>query len=148
MPEQGMVTVPRMQHRPVALAERDPQIEELSGRVESLAALVMAQNAVLERVAGILAAHTVTRSQERAIKMAITSRAKELCAREGLEVRDWTRPTPERMMAEAIRRTLRELTGARAAGDIPQRMFDAALSHIRTWDYPGAIRKVRKEVMA
>ena len=119
--------------------------EALSERVDSLAALVMAQNAVLERVAGILAAQTVNRTQERAIKSAIGRRAKELCRREGLEPRDWTRPAPERMMAEAIRHTLRELTGVRAAGDIPQRMYDAALRHVTEWDYPGAIRRIRKE---
>ena len=127
------------------IREVNTQIETLAEKVDSLAALVMAQNAVLERVAGILAAQTVTRAQERAVKAAITARAKTLAAREGLAAIDWTRPTPERMLAEAIRRTLRELTGARAAGDIPQRMFDAAMEHIRTWDYPGAIRKVRRE---
>ncbi len=120
----------------------------LAERVDSLAALVMAQNAVLERVAGILAAQTVNRTQERAIKAAIAKRAKALCAREGLSVCDWTRPTPERRMAEAIRHTLRELTGARAAGDIPQRMYDAAMRHVAEWDYPGAIRRIRKEMSA
>ena len=122
-----------------------PELHDLERKIDSLAALVMAQNAVLERVAGVLAAQTVNRTQERAIKAAIGRRAKELCRREGLEPRDWTRPTPERMMAEAIRHTLRELTGARAAGDIPQRMYDAALRHVTEWDYPGAIRRIRKE---
>lgn len=123
-------------------------MEELARRVDSLVALVMAQNAVLERVAGILAAQTVNRIQERAIRAAIGRRAKELCRREGLEPRDWTRPTPERMMAEAIRKTLRELTGARAAADIPARMYDAAMTHVSTWDYPGAIRRIRRETEA
>lgn len=127
-----------------ALAATD-EVRILTQKVDALAALVMAQNAVLERVAGILAAQTVNRTQERAIKSAIGRRAKELCRREGLEPRDWTRPTPERMMAEAIRHTLRELTGARAAGDIPQRMYDAAMRHVSEWDYPGAIRRIRKE---
>lgn len=130
-----------------ALAAAD-EVRILTEKVDSLAALVMAQNAVLERVAGILEAQTVTRTQERALKSAIRERAKEICEREGLKIIDWTRPAPERMMAEAIRKTLRELTGARAAADIPARMFDGALRHVNEWDYPGAIRRIRKEMGA
>lgn len=120
-------------------------LETLSERVDSLAALVMAQNAVLERVAGILEAQTVTRTQERALKAAIWRRAREICAREGIAPRYFTDKDTVRMMAEAIRKTLRELTGVRAAGDIPARMYDAAMRHVTEWDYPGAIRRVRKE---
>jgi len=130
---------------------RWPAGRKRSRRVDSLAALVMAQNAVLERVAGILEAQTVSRTQERAIKAATAKRALELCRREGLKGR-WVDDAfgkywynPERHMAEAIRKTLRELTGVRAAADIPARMYDAAMNHINTWDYPGAIRRIRRE---
>jgi hypothetical protein len=136
----------------VARRPEEVKVSDLSRRVDSLAALVMAQNAVLERVAGILEAQTVNRTQERAIKAATAKRALELCRREGLKGR-WVDDAfgkywynPERHMAEAIRKTLRELTGVRAAADIPARMYDAAMNHINTWDYPGAIRRVRRRL--
>ena len=125
------------------------EVAALSRKVDSLAALVMAQNAVLERVAGILSEQRVSRTQETAIKRAIQARAKALALREGLKGHYdpdasvyWD---PERHLGEAIRKTLRELTGARAIGDIRAGVYDAAMRHIMEWDYPGAIRRIRRE---
>ena len=127
-------------------------MEELARRVDSLAALVMAQNAVLEKISRHMEEQRVTRTQETAIKRAIQARAKEIALREGLKGRydpdAGEYLEPEKRLGAAIRKTLRELTGARAAGDIRACVYDSAMKHIMEWDYPGAIRRIRKEMGA
>lgn len=124
----------------------------LAQRVDGLAALVMAQNAVLEKISRHLEEQRVTRTQETAIKRAIQARAKEIALREGLKGRYDPNAgeylDPEKRLGAAIRKTLRELTGARAAGDIRACVYDSAMKHIMEWDYPGAIRRIRKETSA
>lgn len=129
--------------------QADPSLTQLYDKVDSLASLVMAQNAVLEKMARIMEEQRVSRTQETAIKRAIVARARDIALREALKGHYdpcasayWD---PEKRLAEAIRKTLRELTGARAVGDIRACVYDAAMRHIMQWDYPGAIRKIRRE---
>ena len=124
-------------------------VEVLAERVDSLAALVMAQNAVLEKMSRLMEEQRVSRTQETAIKRAIQARAKEIALREGLKGHydpvAGEYMEPEKRLGAAIRKTLRELTGARAAGDIRACVYDSAMKHIMEWDYPGAIRRIRRE---
>lgn len=73
------------------------------------------------------------------MREAITARAAMLSRTEDM-------PGCERRIAGAIRKTLRETTGARAIGDLQAAQFDRAMEMVAGWKMTGALRKIRREV--
>ena len=111
-------TPPQLAGEGLGVGLPSPELHDLERKVDSLAALVMAQNAVLEKMSRLMEEQRVSRTQETAIKRAIQARAKEIALREGLKGHydpvAGEYMEPEKRLAEAIRHTLRELTAARA----------------------------------
>ena len=117
------------------------EIAALARKVDSLAALVLAQNAAIERMAAMLEERRVTRSQESALKIAIHRRAEEVCREAEFSGRE-----ASRRVNAAIRKTVREVSGCRAVGDIPAAQFEKILRLIVVWNMAGAIRRIRRDL--
>ena len=112
------------------------EVSRLAAEFADLRAMVVAQNALLERLVRRQEGQRVSRQQEAQLKGALRARAEQIALREGL---------PVRLVAEAIRKSLRELTGRRAVGDVPAGMYDRAIALVRGWYMPGALRRIRRE---
>ncbi len=117
------------------------KMEKMMRGMVSLQTAILSQQAEIAKLNRALDAVRVTRSQELAIGEAIRSRAKQIAREENL-------PGKEKKIAGAIRATLREVTGARAAGDIQASQFARSIDLIGSWRMAGAIRKIRKEAQA
>lgn len=111
----------------------------VSQKIDDLTALVLAMQSELAALRQERAAVRVSRAQEAAIRRAVHSRAAELAEREGL---------PGRAVAAAILTTIREVTGCRAVGDVPQGRYDAAIRAATTWDMAGVLRRMRRKYAA
>jgi len=111
------------------------EISCMRAELSDLRALVLSQTALLEQLARQQAQIRVSRSQEAALRRAVRARAGELAEREGL---------PARVVGAAILRTLREISGVRALGDVPAARYDGMLSAVQGWYMPGALRRIRR----
>lgn len=131
--------VPIRETNPAPLERQEITLAEAGERIARMEAAVLEMGGLLRQVLDALGNTRVTRSQERAITVAIRARARALREREGLPA------SAERRIASEIRRTLRQATGCRAAGDIPSRQFDRALALVAGWDMTGALRRIRRE---
>lgn len=112
-------------------------ITQQGAMLAEIRAALLAQAQEIARLNRALSAMRVSRGQEAAIHAAIRARAQALCAQEGL-------PGGERMLAAEIRRSVREATGCRAAGDIQAAQYDAVMAMIDAWKQLGAIRRARR----
>lgn len=121
---------------PANLTETDAVRQEIA----DLRAMILAQNALLEQLVQAQAQIRVSRSQERALRQTIHERAA------GLQERERLPKAAGRKISGAILATLRTITGCRALGDIPAVKFDQAQNAARTWDMPGALRKIRRSI--
>lgn len=119
----------------------DRQMQQLMGMQQKIMSALLAQQQEISKLTAALATVRISRTQELAMKEAITSRAAMLSRTEDM-------PSCERRIANAIRRTLRETTGARAIGDLQAAQFDRAMEMVAIWHMAGALRKIRREVQA
>ena len=122
------------------LAAVSADIQELLRGQQRMIAVLLAQQAQIEKLNAALLTVRISRAQEGALREAIHARARELAAREGMPETAW------RKIASAIRTTLRETAGIRAAGELPSGQFDRAMEMVRTWQMAGALRKIRREM--
>lgn len=116
-------------------AEISREISGLRNEVAGLRALLLTQNALLEQLARSQGERRVSRARERTLREVLHDRAGQLAEREAL---------PRRAISGAMMATLRELTGVRALGDVPEGKYEQALTALRSWDMPGAIRRIRR----
>lgn len=107
-------------------------------QVGQLTDAVLAQGQELARLNRALSTVRVSRSQELALQDAIRARAKELARLEAMPAGS------EKRISAAIRTTLREITGARAVGDIQASQFDRAMEMVSGWRLNGQLRKIRR----
>ncbi len=119
---------------PANLTETDAVRQEIA----DLRAMILAQNALLEQLVQAQAKARVNRTQEFALHQALRDRAAELRDREGLP------KEAGRKISGAILKTVRQLMGCRALGDVPAVKFDQCMAAIQGWDMPGALRKIRR----
>lgn len=115
------------------------QMQQMMGMQQQILSALLAQQQEISRLSAALATVRISRTQELAMKEAITARAVLLARTEDLE-------GMERRIAGAIRTTLRETTGARAIGDLQASQFDRAMDMVTTWYMSGALRRIRREV--
>ena len=115
------------------------QMEQLLSQQQQIMSVLLAQQQEISKLTAALATVRISRTQEIAMKEAISARAQQLAREEAM-------PGCERRIAGAIRRTLRETTGARAIGDLQSSQFDRAMEMVNTWRMTGALRKIRREV--
>lgn len=115
------------------------QMQQLMGMQQQIMSALLAQQQEISKLAQALATVRISRTQEIAMKEAIGARAQQLAREEAM-------PGCERRIAGAIRRTLRETTGARAIGDLQSSQFDRAMDMVNTWRMSGALRRIRREV--
>lgn len=118
-------------------AEVSEEILSLRAELSDLRTLILTQNALLEQLVQRQAQVRVSRAQERALREAIRMRAGELAAAERL---------PSGPVSQAIRKTVRELTGCRALGDAPAEKYEQLLAAIQAWYMPGALRRIRRSL--
>ena len=140
MAETETVAIAARPREPRALAGLDDVAAAISQQGAMLAeirAALLAQGQEIARLNRALSAMRVSRGQEAAIHAAIRARAQALCAQEGI-------PGGERLLAAEIRRSVREATGCRAAGDIQAAQYDAVMAMIDGWMQRGAIRRARR----
>ena len=117
----------------------DRQMQQLMGMQQQIMSALLAQQQEISKLTAALATVRISRTQELAMKEAITARAAWLARTEDM-------PSSERRIAGAIRKTLRETTGARAIGDLQAAQFDRAMEMVAEWKMTGALRKIRREV--
>ena len=122
-----------------AIQQDAHDLAQLSCEVSDLRALILAQNSLLEQLVRAQAQIRVSRSQERALRSAIRERAAEIADAERL---------PSRPISSAILKTVREISGVRALGDVPAEKYDKILDLIRGWHMAGALRRIRKQLAA
>lgn len=122
-----------------AIQQDSHDLATLSCEVNDLRALILAQNSLLEQLVRAQAQIRVSRSQERALRAAIRERAAEIAEAERL---------PSRAISAAILKTVREISGVRALGDVPAEKYDKILDLIRGWHMAGALRRIRKQLAA
>lgn len=79
----------------------------------------------------------VTPAQAARINQAVRKRAAEIC-------REYLAEGGEKEAAAAIRRRLREMTGARSAREIARVDYEAALSLAESWDDYQAMRTIKR----
>lgn len=120
------------------MAQRAQEILDGQARIMSL---LIGQQQEIARLNAALATVRISRGQELALNQAIRARTLELARTENL-------PGCEKRIAGAIRTTLRETTGTRAAGDLAASQFDGAMEMIGAWHMTGALRKIRREAKA
>lgn len=116
----------------------DRQMQQLMGMQQQIMSALLAQQQEISKLTAALATVRISRTQELAMKEAITARAAWLARTEDM-------PSSERRIAGAIRKTLRETTGARAIGDLQAAQFDRAMEMVAGWKMTGALRKIRRE---
>lgn len=116
------------------------QVQALRRETAQLAGAILAQQSELAKLNHALSLIRVSRTQELAIQEAIRARAREIMRVEGLPA------GADRRIAQAIRSTIRETTGARAAGDIQASQFDRVMSLVGTWRMAGALRRIRRSM--
>lgn len=121
---------------PEKLGAQMQQMLDMQGRIMSA---LLAQQQEISKLTAALATVRISRTQEIAMKEAIGARAAQLAREEGM-------PGCERRIAGAIRKTLRETTGARAIGDLQSSQFDRAMEMVNAWRMSGALRRIRREV--
>ena len=114
-------------------------LSEAGERIARMEAAVLSMSGMLREVLEVLGNQRITRTQERAIADAIHARARILAEREALPA------AARRRVASEIRKTVRQATGCRAAGDIPARNFEKVLGIVNGWDMSGALRRIRRE---
>lgn len=114
------------------------QMQQLMGMQQQIMSALLAQQQEISKLTAALATVRISRTQEIAMKEAITARSAQLA-------REETMPGCERRIAGAIRRTLRETTGARAIGDLQSSQFDRAMEMVGSWRMSGALRRIRRE---
>ena len=117
------------------------QMEQLLSQQQQIMSVLLAQQQEISKLTAALATVRISRTQEIAMKEAISARAQQLAREEAM-------PGCERRIAGAIRRTLRETTGARAIGDLQSSQFDRAVEMVGSWRMSGALRRIRREVEA
>lgn len=118
----------------------DGKMDEMLRLQQQIVAALLAQQQEIGRLSAALATVRISRTQELAIKEAISARARQL-------ERDESLPAGSaRRIAAAMRKTLRETTGARAIGDIQSAQFDKAMEMATTWRMTGALRRIRREM--
>ncbi|MGN1006481.1 MAG: hypothetical protein ACI4O8_08200 [Aristaeellaceae bacterium] len=117
----------------------DRQMQQLMGMQRQIMSALLAQQQEISKLTAALATVRISRTQELAMREAITARAAMLARTEDM-------PSSERRIAGAIRKTLRETTGARAIGDLQAAQFDRAMEMVGSWHMTGALRKIRREV--
>lgn len=117
----------------------DRQMQQLMGMQQQIMSALLDQQQEISKLTAALATVRISRTQELAMKEAITARAAWLARTEDM-------PSSERRIAGAIRKTLRETTGARAIGDLQAAQFDRAMEMVAGWKMTGALRKIRREV--
>lgn len=115
-------------------------VERLHRDIQDVLAAVLGQQAEIARLNKAIAGMRVSRTQELALSDAIRRRSKALCEELGMP------GECARRIAAAIRTTLREITGARAIGDVQAGQFDAALAQIESWYMTGALRRIAREI--
>lgn len=110
-------------------------------QIDAMRDLMLAQSAQIARMEAMLREMVVlTGGQEAAIKAAAIERARALCTRYELPPRLYTK------VAAQIRADVVRPSGVRAVRDIPRAEFAQALEQAQSWDKPGAMRKMRREV--
>lgn len=119
-------------------AKLDRQMQQMMDMQQRIMSALLAQQQEISKLTAALATVRISRTQELAMKEAITARAAWLTKTEDM-------PGCERRIASAIRKTLRETTGARAIGDLQAAQFDRAMEMVGTWRMAGALRKIRRE---
>lgn len=117
----------------------DRQMQQLMGMQQQIMSALLAQQQEISKLTAALATVRISRTQELAMREAITARSAWLARTEDM-------PGCERRIAGAIRKTLRETTGARAIGDLQAAQFDRAMEMVAGWKMTGALRKIRREV--
>lgn len=120
-------------------AAKDAGMERVEQAVMQMREMMLAMTEEVARLNRVLALMRVSRTQEVALNEAVRARARALCRDEGLST------GAERKMAAAIRATVRDVTGARAMGDVQAQQYERTLQLIDTWRMAGAIRRIRRE---
>lgn len=140
MDDLPMGTDERQIAKPVSEGEKKllAAMEGVCARVDSLTSALLAQGQEIARLNRALSTVRVSRTQEIALQEAIRTRAKELTRLEGMP------QGCEKRIGAAIRTTLREILGARAAGDVQACQFDQAMRLAQEWRMPGVLRRIRK----
>lgn len=134
-----LVSVDGMQPGELMTPEKmGAQLSQVIAGQQRIMSVLLAQQQEISKLSAALATVRISRTQEIAMKEAIGARAAQLARSEGLA-------GCERRIAGAIRRTLRETTGARAVGDLQASQFDRAMEMIGSWYMGGAIRRIRRE---
>ena len=100
---------------------------------------MLAQAAEIAKLNRALDSVRVSRTQELALQEAIRARARAI-SREAVVYGG-----QEKRIANAIRTTLREVTGARAMGDVQAGQFDRCMQMIGEWHMAGALRRIARE---
>lgn len=117
------------------------QMDRMLRGMEAIQGALLAQASEIARLNRALDAVRVSRTQELALQEAIRARAKAI----GREAVVYT--GAEKKIASAIRTTLREVTGARAVGDVQAGQFDRCMTMIETWHMAGALRRISREML-
>lgn len=123
----------------IAAEKIGDQLGQVIATQRQIVSMLLAQQQEISRLSAALATVRISRTQELALKEAIAARAAQIARQEAL---------PEscaRKLTNAIRKTLRETTGARAIGDLQAAQFDRAMEMVGSWYMTGAIRKIRRE---
>lgn len=125
----------RKESVPATVDDLTHEVMGLRRQMSDMVAVLLAMRQDVERLSRAQADMRVSRSQEATLRRAIRERAGDLAQREAL---------PERAIRAAIQATLRELTGCRAIGDTPCRLYETTMRTILSWDMPGALRRIRR----
>lgn len=129
----------RIQDQGLQSAANDARMERVEQAVMQMREMMLAMTEEVARLNRALALMRVSRTQEVALNEAVRARARALCREEGIG------KSGERKMAAAIRTTVRDVTGARAMGDVQAQQYEKTLQLIDTWRMAGAIRRIRRE---
>lgn len=116
------------------------QMQQMMAMQQQILSALLSQQQEISRLSAALSTVRISRTQEIAMKEAISARAAMLARTEGLS-------GMERRIAGAIRTTLRETTGARAIGDLQASQFERAMDMVSGWYMSGALRRIRREVL-
>ncbi len=122
-----------------AAAELAGTMEEARQLLAGMADMLRTTNermAALEQAVRTL--EKVTPAQASAVNRAVRERAKAVCA-------EYLAEGSEREAAAAIRRSVRESTGARSAREIPRVDYPAVMDQVRTWDEYRVMKAIRKK---
>ena len=122
-----------------AAAELAETMDEARQLLAGMADMIRTTNermAALEQAVRTL--EKVTPAQASAVNRAVRERAKAVCA-------EYLAEGSEREAAAAIRRSVRESTGARSAREIPRVDYPAVMDQVRTWDEYRVMKAIRKK---